>query len=149
MIHAYDSVIVFTLGRVLIPAMQLFGLYVLFFGQYGPGGGFVGGVILGTSIVLSILVFGLNESSGRLVSRVLHGDGVGLLIFAGVGGLCLIGGGAFLNYADLEFPGLDVASRRYLGILLAQIGVAVDVAVTSVSIVLSLAVTNEDEASHD
>ncbi len=148
MMQLYDSVIVFTLGRVMIPAMQLFGLYVLFFGQYGPGGGFVGGVILGTSVVLSILIFGLNASSSGLVRTVLHGDGLGLLIFAGVGGLCLIGGGAFLNYAALEIPGVDVASRRYLGILLAQIGVAVDVAVTSVSIVLSLAVTNEDRDSH-
>ena len=38
MIQAHDSVIVLTLGRLLIPLMQLYGLYVLFFGQYGPGG---------------------------------------------------------------------------------------------------------------
>ena len=65
-----------------------------------------------------------------------------------VGGLCLIGGGEFLNYADLEIPGLEVASRRYLGILLTQIGVAVDVAVTAISIVLSLSSNHEDEDSH-
>ena len=45
MIRQHDSVIVQTLGRFLIPVIQIFGLYVLFFGQYGPGGGFVGGVI--------------------------------------------------------------------------------------------------------
>ena len=38
----------------------------------------------------------------------------------------------------LEIPGLEVAARRYLGILLTQIGVATDVAVTAVSIVFSL-----------
>ena len=30
------------LGRFIIPVPQIFGLYVLFFGQYGPGGGFIG-----------------------------------------------------------------------------------------------------------
>jgi len=58
MIQPHDSVLVQTLGRLLIPLIQLFGLYVLFFGQYGPGGGFVGGVLLGTSVILAILIFG-------------------------------------------------------------------------------------------
>ncbi|MFB3115692.1 MAG: MnhB domain-containing protein [Nitrospirales bacterium] len=148
MIQAHDSVIVLMLGRLLIPLMQLYGLYVLFFGQYGPGGGFVGGVIFGTSMILSILIFGPHASYSNVAQRVVHGDGLGLLIFAGVGGLCLIGGGEFLNYADLEIPGLEVASRRYVGIMLTQIGVAVDVAVTVISIVFSLSSNDNDEDSH-
>ena len=63
---------------------------------------------------------------------------MGLLIFAGVGGLCLIGGGEFLNYSDMPIPGIAEASRRYLGILLTQVGVAADVAVAAMSIVFSL-----------
>ncbi|MDR4495489.1 MAG: MnhB domain-containing protein [Nitrospirales bacterium] len=135
----HDSLIVQTMSRLLIPLAQLFSLYVLFFGQYGPGGGFVAGVIWTTSMILTFLVYGLKSPQGRLVELVLHGDGVGLIIFVGVGGLCLIGGGEFLNYANLEILGMDAPSRRYVGILLTQIGVAVDVAVTGISIVLSLA----------
>lgn len=97
------------------------------------------GVIWTTSMTLTFLVFGLKSPQGRLVEKALHGDGVGLIIFVGVGGLCLIGGGEFLNYANLDIPGLDAPARRYTGILLAQIGVAMDVAVTGISIVLSLA----------
>jgi len=138
MIRSHDSIIVQSLGRFLIPVIQIFGLYVLFFGQYGPGGGFVGGVILGTSMILAILIFGHDTSRSLLAKKLLHGDGVGMLIYAGVGGLCFIGGGEFLNYANLEIPSLDSPSRRFVGILLTQIGVAVDVAVTAVSIVLSL-----------
>ncbi len=149
MIQPHDSIIVLSLGRFLIPVLQIFGLYVLFFGQYGPGGGFVGGVILGTSMILSILVFGHDSSRSQLAKKLLHSDGVGMLIYAGVGGLCLIGGGEFLNYANLEIPGLDLASRRYLGILLTQIGVAVDVAVTAISIVLSLSTEEIIEDSNN
>jgi multicomponent Na+:H+ antiporter subunit B len=148
MIYAHDSLIVQTLSRHLIPLIQLFGLYVLFFGQYGPGGGFVGGVIVGTSMIFGVLVFGLDASRSAIVKRVIHGDGVGLLIFAGVGGLCLIGGGEFLNYADLQIPGMEAPTRRYLGILLTQIGVATDVAVTAISIVISLSPTDNNEESH-
>ncbi len=138
MIRPHDSIIVQTSGRFIIPVVQIFGLYVLFFGQYGPGGGFVGGVILGTGMILSVLIFGHDASRSHIVKNVLHGDGVGLLIYVGVGGLCMIGGGQFLNYANLEIPGLETASRRSLGIVLTQIGVAVDVAVTVISIVFSL-----------
>jgi multicomponent Na+:H+ antiporter subunit B len=138
MIRPHDSIIVQSLGRFLIPVIQIFGLYVLVFGQYGPGGGFVGGVILGTSMILAILIFGHDASRSLVAKKLLHGDGVGMLIYAGVGGLCLIGGGEFLNYAHLEIPGLETVSRRFVGILLTQIGVAADVAVTAISIVLSL-----------
>lgn len=149
MIQAHDSVIVRTLGRIVIPVAQLFGFYVLVFGQYGPGGGFVGGVILAASMILAILILGRHQPDSGLVTKVLQGDGVGLLIFAGVGGLCLIGGGQFLNYTHLQIPGLDEASRHFVGILLTQFGVAADVAVTGVSIAISLSTDSEtEEVSH-
>ena len=148
MIQPHDSVIVLTLGRILIPVAQLFGFYVLVFGHHGPGGGFVGGVILAASMILAILIFGRHSPDGWLGPKVLHGDGLGLLIIAGLGGLCLIGGGQFLNYTHLQIPGLDDASRHYIGILVIQIGVAADVAVTGVSIAISLSGDENNEASH-
>ena len=150
MIHAHDSTIVRTMSRLLIPLIQLFALYVLFFGQYGPGGGFAGGVMLGTSLILGVLVFGPEAPPCRLAGKVIHGDGLGLIIFVGIGGLCLIFGGEFLNYSSVEIPGLDSESRRrYVGILLTQIGVAVDIAVTAISIVFSLALFELREESDD
>ena len=148
MIQAHDSVIVHTLGRIVIPITQLFGFYVLVFGHHGPGGGFVGGVILAASMILAILVFGRHSPHSWLGAKVLNGDGLGLLIIAGLGGLCLIGGGEFLNYSHLQIPGLDDVSRHYLGIMMIQIGVAADVAVTGVSIAIRLSDVENDEVSH-
>jgi multicomponent Na+:H+ antiporter subunit B len=148
MIHPHDSIIVRTLSRLLIPLVQLFAVYILFFGQYSPGGGFVAGVILGASLIFGVLVFGPEGNPSGLAKKVLHGDGLGLIVFAGVGGLCLIGGGEFLNYANLKIPGLEPSGRRSLGIVLTQIGVALDIAVTAVSIVFSLAFFDSDEDSH-
>jgi len=148
MIHPHDSVLVRTLGHIVIPIAQLFGIYVLVFGQYGPGGGFVGGVIIASSLIMAILVFGIDSADSVTARKILHADGLGLLIFAGVGGLCLIGGGQFLNYSFLNIPGLDEASQHYIGILLTQVGVAMDVAVTGVSIAVSLSF-EEDEIAED
>ena len=148
MIRPHDSAIVRTLGHIVIPIAQLFGIYVLVFGQHGPGGGFVGGVIIAASMILAILIFGIDSPDSVLARKILHGDGLGLLIFAGVGGLCLIGGGQFLNYSYLQIPSLDEASQHYVGILLTQTGVAVDVAVTGVSIAVSLSF-DENEIPND
>lgn len=140
----HDSVIVRESGKFLIPLIQLFGLYVLFFGQYGPGGGFVGGVLLGASLIAGILIFGPEGLSAVTANKVLKADGLGLIIFVGFGGLCLIGGGQFLNYASLEIPGLGEPTRRHVGIIVTQIGVALDVAVAAVSIVYSLSADDEE-----
>ena len=134
----HDSVIVQRSGSFLIPLVQLFGLYVLFFGQYGPGGGFVGGVLLGASLIGGMLIFGSEGLPAATATKALHVDGAGLIIFVGFGGLCLIGGGEFLNYASFQLPGLDDPTRRHIGIIVTQIGVALDIAVAAVSIVYSL-----------
>lgn len=148
MIQPHDSAIVRTLGRIVIPVAQLFGFYVLVFGQYGPGGGFVGGVVIAASMILAILIFGIDSPDSVMARKILHGDGLGLLIFAGVGGLCMIGGGQFLNYTHLQISSVDEASQHFIGIMLTQIGVAVDVAVTGVSIAISLSF-EDDEIPQD
>ena len=144
----FESLIVRRTGSLLVPLVQIFALYVLFFGQYGPGGGFVAGVMIAASLVLGQLVFGRDGLSARRARSLLVGDGMGLLIFVAVGGLGLIGGGQFLNYSEAPIPGLPDASRRYVGILLTQIGVALDVAVAAVSIVFSLSRSARGEAGN-
>lgn len=148
MIQPHDSLIVQTISRVLLPLIQLYGVYVLFFGQYGPGGGFVGGVIFGASLILTVLVFGANSRESFFAKHAYHADGLGLIIFAGVGGLCMIFAGQFLNYAAVPLPGLDLPATRSIGIVGTMIGVAVDVGVTSISIVYSLSPEEEEELRH-
>ena len=144
---SHGSVIVRRTGMLLIPIVQLYALHVLVFGQFGPGGGFVAGVMLGSSLILGLLVVEREHRTRLLAHRLMRGDGVGLIIFAGIGGLCLIGGGEYLNYSSVAIPGLEDARQRYIGILLTQVGVAIDVAVAAISIVLSLARSNAWGAS--
>ncbi len=40
------------IAKLTIPGIILFGLYVQFHGDYGPGGGFQAGVIFGAATIL-------------------------------------------------------------------------------------------------
>ena len=138
MILPHDSPIVQTLSRLLIPVIQLYAVYVLFHAQYSPGGGFVGGVLFGASLVLTVLVFGSDHEKGFIEKMATRADGLGLMLFAGIGVLWILWGGEFLNYAALQVPGLDAAARRSLGIVGTQIGVALDVAAVAILIFFNL-----------
>lgn len=148
MIQAYDSLIAQTLCRVLIPWLQLYGLYVLVHGQVSPGGGFVGGVVIGATLLLSLLVYGNGPASRMITQFARYGEGMGLLLFAGLGVLCLLWAGEFLNYGSVSVPGWEGPVRRWTGILLTMVGVYVDVAVVAVAIFYSLSPDNMEQG-HD
>lgn len=136
-----DDVIVKTLSRLLIPFMQIYALYVIAHGHYSPGGGFQGGVILAASLILLVITYGLDNTLRRMNEKlnVIMCSG-GVFIYAGIGVLCLILGGNFLDYAKLS-PVLDVgiAQARSLGILGVEIGVGMAVMAVMVSIFLDVA----------
>ncbi len=55
------------LGRGLLPAILLFGIYVIVNGHLSPGGGFSGGAVLGGGLILASLVLG-EERMAQLLS---------------------------------------------------------------------------------
>lgn len=139
------DLIIKTVCRLLIPFIQLFGLYVIAHGHYSPGGGFQGGVILGASIVLLAISQGLRTSVQRLrekLDAIL--SAVGVLIYAGTGALCLLLGLNFMDYGALA-PVLhcDPITARSHGILIVEIGVGVAVMFTMIWIYCNLSSTGK------
>jgi multicomponent Na+:H+ antiporter subunit B len=61
-----EDVIIQTVCRILIPFIQLFGLYVIVHGHHSPGGGFQGGVILAASFILLCVAYDINEVKRRM-----------------------------------------------------------------------------------
>ena len=145
MIRPHDSVIVHTLARVFTPIIQLFALYVLFHGHYSPGGGFQAGTLFAASVILPIIVFGIQGSLIVLERRAIILGGIGILLYAGIGLVPLILGEEFLNYEELPIPGMEASARRHWGILGIEIGVTIAVAATAVSIYYSLRERGEGE----
>jgi len=121
------NLIVIQTCRLVIPIMQLFALYVIAHGHHSPGGGFQGGVILGSSFILWAIARSLPTSLQRLSSRrtkVLACTGV--LIYAGIGVICQLLGENFLDYHVLHnlLPATDTIMARSHAMLGVEIGVA-------------------------
>lgn len=113
------------LGRLLIPFIILFGLYVQFHGEYGPGGGFQAGAIVASGIIL----YALLEGEARALTIIPHRVLVGLmcggaLLYAAVGFAGMLLGGNFLDYSVLA---ADPVKGQQYGIILIEAGVGVTV----------------------
>ena len=131
-----ESLIIQTSVRLMVPFIQLFGLYVIVHGHYSPGGGFQGGVILGASFILLALAFDLQTSKRYMTEGVNAVLGnLGAAIFVGVGLLAALFGGLFLDYSALDrlIP-LGPIEWRSFGIFLIEVGVGL--AVMSIMVLL-------------
>jgi len=124
----YQSIIVQTVCSLIIPFIQLFALYVIFHGHYGPGGGFQGGVLLAVSIILQRLYLGTKAAYPKFSPKAAPILAtIGMLIFTLAGVIPMITGGAFLDYGNLPIPWMHGAELRYLGILIVEIGIGLAV----------------------
>lgn len=124
----YENPIVEGVARLMVPLIQIFGLYVVTHGHYGPGGGFQGGVILAASLMLLRLTLGEEYEHRRFppsLAVVLATSGMLLFVLTGL--LPLAWGASYLNYAYLPIPGLLEPEVRYLGILIVEIGIGMAV----------------------
>jgi multicomponent Na+:H+ antiporter subunit B len=57
-------------ARVLVPVILLFGSYVILTGHLGPGGGFSGGAILGSGMMLCAMSFGFAAAERIINIRI-------------------------------------------------------------------------------
>ena len=112
-------------GGLIIPFMLLFGLYVQFHGEYGPGGGFQAGAIVATAFILYAILEGERtalKAFPRSAQTALIVGGASL--YGAVGVVCMFKGGTFLDYSVLlENP---VAGRQ-VGIIIIELGVGMAV----------------------
>ncbi|WP_328504375.1 DUF4040 domain-containing protein [Streptomyces sp. NBC_00457] len=124
--HLADYRVIRVVSGALMPFILLFALYVLFHGDYGPGGGFQAGVIFASGFVLYGLVFGLDRAQ-RVVPRAALWFlvSLGLVLYVGLGITTMLLGGSFLDY--------DVLARhpetgQHLGIQVVETAIGITVA---------------------
>lgn len=135
------SLIIEMAVRVMIPFIQLFGLYVIAHGHYSPGGGFQGGVVLGASFILMAIAFDLKTSLRFFSIRanaVMASSGV--FVYTGTGLLCALLGGLFLDYSAMDaLLALGPVEWRSMGVFIVELGVGLAVTAIMASLFWDLA----------
>ena len=114
------------ISRKLVPYILLFGLYLISFGHLSPGGGFQGGVVLASGVIVLALSRG-TSSVQRIFPREKLNLTEILMLFAfiimGIGGL--IAGRYFLgNFLWLGKAG-EIPSAGFIFFLNIIIGLKV------------------------
>ena len=124
-------------GRTVIPFILLFGFYVQFHGDFGPGGGFQAGALVAAAIILFALIEGTDRAIDVIPGWFLTGMVTGgALLYAGVGVAGMLMGGNFLDYSVLSS---DPVAGQHLGILLIELGVGITVTGVLLSIFFAFA----------
>ena len=121
-----NSKIIKTIAQKLFPFIVLFGFYLISHGHLSPGGGFQGGVVLGTAIILLALSHSIEQTEKKFKSRwlnMLEKLGILTLIFLGFLGIFL--GYSFLsNFLPLGKSG-QIASSGLMLFFNIAIGIKV------------------------
>ena len=133
------------IARALVPVILLFGLYVQFHGDFGPGGGFQAGVIFAAGLIIFALTFGA-EALRQVVPVVLTERlmAAGVLLYGAVGVVAMFLGGEFLNYSALD-PLTTGHHGQHLGIIVIELGVGIAVAATIMRVYYAFVSRRADE----
>ncbi len=124
-------------SKFIIPFVLLFGLYVQWHGDFGPGGGFQAGVIFAAGFILYGLIYGVGLVRQVLPARVTRGLLViGVLLYSFVGIFGILFGGNFLDYNVLAAKPLV---GQHIGVLLVELGVGITVAASMITIFCAFA----------
>jgi multicomponent Na+:H+ antiporter subunit B len=119
-----ESTIIMTTVRVVAPFVLTFALFVSFHGADSPGGGFQGGVIAGSVIMMLAFAFGTDATREWIDTRAIAVLGAaGVLLFAaiGLGGIAL--GGTFLEYQLYANQFLKPVKASKYGMELVELGI--------------------------
>jgi multicomponent K+:H+ antiporter subunit A len=127
------------LARLVLPMAGLVSLYFLLRGHNAPGGGFVGGLVMATAVIVHYMMSGTIWVEARLKLAPLVWIGLGLLAAAAAGLGAWLAAQPFLTSisADIHVP---VLGELHLStVLLFDVGVYMLVVGAAILILIALA----------
>lgn len=130
--HRHRSVVLETGIRGVYRPLLLFSIYLLFAGHNAPGGGFIGGLVAGSALILIAVGLGTDELRRRVRLRAEWMLGSGILVASGSGALGLFTGGGFLTRASVSFDvpvlgelSLSSTATFDIGVYLVVVGLVI------------------------
>lgn len=140
-----EDMILREITTIMMPILQMYGIYIIAHGAASPGGGFAGGSVLGLSMMLYALVLGKDRSLEKVPPKATSIlVSLGPLWYASLGFVGIIWGTKFLMNKGAGVP-LGTPGSLFSSGLIAIITVGVGLKVASTMLSLFHILTEEAE----
>ncbi len=117
-----SSLILATIGKILYIFMLIYGIYIIIYGHLSPGGGFQGGVILATGILITYLFKPINPGN---LDRLVQYEKLSFMIILLISSLSVFSKGyLFTSFVDIG------ASIKLKGIYLILLNLFIGIKVS-------------------
>ena len=127
----------------LTPVLMLFSIFLTLRGHNAPGGGFSGGLVMGSAVVLRYLAAGPRGVRSLRIDPIVL-IGAGLLIAIIVGLTSLVADGSFLESAIWKFDVAVLGDVKIVSSSLFDIGVHVLVVGVVMAVLVALAEAGDE-----
>ena len=137
-----NDVILKSVVRGVVFIVFTLGMYLFFAGHNAPGGGFIGGLVLGSGIVLLYLTYDIETVHKGMPFDFKMVAAIGVLLATGSAIASIFFDAPFLTQAD-GYYNLPLLGEKHLStVTIFEAGVALTVVGTLVTIILNI---SEDE----
>ncbi len=129
-----NDLILQTVTKIASFIIVLFSIHIFLVGHYTPGGGFIGGLLTSSAIILLLLAYDIKTVKSILPVNYLYFIAIGLLMAVGTGTGALFAGSSFLTHA-FDYFNLPIIGKTSLhtavlfdtGVYLVVIGVTMTI----------------------
>ncbi len=137
-----NDVILKTVVKMIVFIVLTLGMYLFFAGHNAPGGGFIGGLVLGSAIVLLYLTYDIETVHRGIPFDFKKVAALGVLLATGTAIASLFFDVPFLSQTD-RYIDIPLLGEKHLStVTIFEAGVALTVVGTLVTIILNI---SEDE----
>ena len=127
----------------ITPVLLLFSIFLTLRGHNAPGGGFAGGLVMGSAVILRYLASGpKGVRSLRIDPIALIGAGLALALTVGLTSLAV--GGSFLESAIWKFDVPVVGTLKIVSSSLFDIGVHILVVGVVMAVIVAFAEAGDE-----
>ncbi len=137
-----NDVILRTVVKGIVFIVFTLGIYLFFAGHNAPGGGFIGGLVLGSGVILLYITFDIETVHRGMPFDFKLVAALGVLLATGTAIGSIVFNVPFLTQADNYFHLPLLGETHLTTVTIFEAGVALTVVGTLVTIILSI---SEDE----
>jgi multicomponent K+:H+ antiporter subunit A len=127
------------MARLLLPMAGLVSIYFLLRGHNAPGGGFVGGLVMATAVIVQYMVSGTIWVEARLRIHPQLWIALGLLAAGGAGVAAWLASRSFLSALSLDLHLPLLGAIHLSSVLLFDLGVYMLVVGATMLMLIALA----------